>query len=272
MSMIKLRRAYEVLFLGLFLFFLLLTDLRYLKGWPVSWFLEATPLVAIATALTTHTIYRNLFWGLAIIGVTLVVGRVWCNWICPFGILHHLFGWLGNRRNTKQMIEVNRYRKLYAVKYYILAAMIAMTALWIVPTILDAPGQSIEIYRGTALKSKGAARVVDEGKIGRHLPVKVLLDANVLQIRRANIRRRRHDALSHGLSPRGRGQQRDGQHSTRRKNRVVILTTHFFPFFFPEATLGAADMGAICSGSPRCAIRSIARSIGMRTVPALLSM
>ena len=62
--MVKIRRAYEGLFLGLFLFFLLITDLRYLKGWPVSLFLEATPLVAVATALTTHTIYRNLVWGL----------------------------------------------------------------------------------------------------------------------------------------------------------------------------------------------------------------
>ena len=49
--MVKIRRAYEVLFLGLFLFFLFITDLRYLKGWPVSLFLEATPLVAVSTAL-----------------------------------------------------------------------------------------------------------------------------------------------------------------------------------------------------------------------------
>ena len=41
--MVKIRRAYEALFLGLFLFFLIITDLRYLKGWPVSLFLEATP-------------------------------------------------------------------------------------------------------------------------------------------------------------------------------------------------------------------------------------
>ncbi len=50
--MVKIRRAYEGLFLGLFLFFLLITDLRYLKGWPVSLFLEATPLVAVATTRT----------------------------------------------------------------------------------------------------------------------------------------------------------------------------------------------------------------------------
>src|SRR3954466_10802040 len=144
--MVKIRRAYEALFLGLFLFFLLITDLRYLKGWPVSLFLEATPLVAVATALTTHTIYRNLVWGLVVIAITMMLGRVWCNWMCPFGILHHIFGVIGNRRNTKQMIEVNRYRKIYAIKYYILAVMLAMASLWIIPTTLDAPGQVFAAY------------------------------------------------------------------------------------------------------------------------------
>jgi polyferredoxin len=144
--MVKIRRAYEALFLGLFLFFLIITDLRYLKGWPVSLFLEATPLVAVATALTTHTIYRNLVWGLVIIAITMMLGRVWCNWMCPFGILHHIFGVIGNRRNTKQMIEVNRYRKIYAIKYYILAVMLAMASLWVIPTVLDAPRRILGAY------------------------------------------------------------------------------------------------------------------------------
>ncbi len=157
--MVKIRRAYEVLFLGLFLFFLFITDLRYLKGWPVSLFLEATPLVAVATALTTHTIYRNLVWGLVIIAVTMMVGRVWCNWMCPFGILHHFFGWIGNRRNTKQMIEVNRYRKIYSIKYYILTAMLVMASLWIVPTVIDAPGEILQAYRGSELPQTGVSRV-----------------------------------------------------------------------------------------------------------------
>jgi polyferredoxin len=144
--MVKIRRIYEALFLGLFFFFLVITDLRYLKGWPVSLFLEATPLVAVATALTTHTLYRNLVWGLVVIAITMMVGRVWCNWMCPFGILHHLFGWMGNRRNTKQMIESNRYRKIYAIKYYILAAMIVMAGMGIVPTLWGWPGTASRAY------------------------------------------------------------------------------------------------------------------------------
>ena len=113
--------------------------------------------MAVATALTTHTIYRNLVWGLVIIAITMMLGRVWCNWMCPFGILHHLFGWIGNRRNTKQMIEVNRYRKIYAIKYYILAAMLAMASLWIIPTALDAPGKIVEAYNGKDLNAAGVA-------------------------------------------------------------------------------------------------------------------
>jgi polyferredoxin len=162
--MVKIRRAYEVLFLGLFLFFLLITDLRFLKGWPVSLFLEATPLVAVATALTTHTIYRNLGWGLGIIALTMMFGRVWCNWICPFGILHHVFGSIGPKRSVKNAIEVNRYRKIFAIKYYILAAMLIMASLWIIPTAIDAPGRIAEAYGGAELKSHGVARVF--GAIG----------------------------------------------------------------------------------------------------------
>ena len=145
--MVKIRRAYEALFLGLFLFFLLITDLRYLKGWPVSIFLEATPLVAVSTALTTHTIYRNLVWGLGVIAITMMLGRVWCNWMCPFGILHHIFGNIGNKRSVKAAIEVNRYRKIYAIKYYILAVMMAMAGLWIIPAAWSLPSTISKAYQ-----------------------------------------------------------------------------------------------------------------------------
>ena len=30
----------------------------------------------------------------ALLALTLVFGRVFCGWICPFGTLHHFFGWI----------------------------------------------------------------------------------------------------------------------------------------------------------------------------------
>ncbi len=120
------RRISQVFFFLLFAFFVLVTDLRYLGGYPVSIFLELDPLVAFATAITTHTIYKGLLWSLLLIIPTVLLGRVFCNWICPYGILHHFIGWLfGKGRAAEQVrIESNRYRSIYQVKYVILVAMI----------------------------------------------------------------------------------------------------------------------------------------------------
>ncbi|MHC4445964.1 MAG: 4Fe-4S binding protein, partial [Planctomycetota bacterium] len=63
-----------------------------------------------------------LLWSLIILIPTLFLGRFFCNWVCPFGILHHFVGWRFNARSVKQRIESNRYRRMYAIKYYILAA------------------------------------------------------------------------------------------------------------------------------------------------------
>ena len=125
------RRIAQVFFFTLFLFFVVITDLRYLKGYPVSLFLELDPLVAFATAITTHTIYMGLLWSLLLILPTLLFGRVFCNWICPYGILHHFIGWLlGKRRaEERERIEANRYKKLYSLKYVILIAMIVAALL-----------------------------------------------------------------------------------------------------------------------------------------------
>ncbi|MFO0740769.1 MAG: 4Fe-4S binding protein [Labilithrix sp.] len=46
----------------------------------------------------THQIYRGLLWSVGLLAVTLVFGRVFCGWICPFGTLHHFFGFGSCRR------------------------------------------------------------------------------------------------------------------------------------------------------------------------------
>ena len=120
------RRISQVFFFSLFLFFVVVSDLRYLKGYPVSLFLELDPLVAFATALTTHSIYKGLLWSLCLLIPTVLLGRIFCNWICPYGILHHFTGWLlgKGRAEEKQRIESNRFKSIYQIKYVILIAML----------------------------------------------------------------------------------------------------------------------------------------------------
>ncbi|ACY13199.1 4Fe-4S dicluster domain-containing protein [Haliangium ochraceum] len=116
----------QAFFFGLFVFLLWVTWFSRLGGYPVSLFLEIDPLVGFATALSTHTVYRWLWRGMLILIPTLLLGRVFCNWICPYGTLHQFTGWLFNVRKNKDSMEINRYRSVYQLKYYILVIMLVM--------------------------------------------------------------------------------------------------------------------------------------------------
>ncbi len=122
----KVRLAAQTFFFLLFLFFVIITDLRYLKGYPVSLFLELDPLVGFATAATTGTIYKGLILCLLLLVPTLFLGRFFCNWICPYGTLHQLIGWLFGRKDEVTRIDSNRFRKLQGLKYVFLVMMIVM--------------------------------------------------------------------------------------------------------------------------------------------------
>ena len=100
-----------------------------LRGWPVNWFLQLDPLVAIGTILTTHTLYWPLLWALATIILTIIFGRFFCSWVCPFGSLHHFVGFLGNRKKSLlQKFQLNKYRKAQRIKYFILIFFLSMAA------------------------------------------------------------------------------------------------------------------------------------------------
>ena len=133
MRITTIRIIVQTIVMALFLTFVFATTFTHLDQAPglkfwLSKFLEVDPLVAIATSLATHTLYKGLIWSLILLIPTLLLGRFFCNWICPYGIIHQFVGWLFNTRGAKLQIESNRYRRLFQVKYYILAAMIVAAA------------------------------------------------------------------------------------------------------------------------------------------------
>ena len=123
-------------FFALFLYFLVQTAFR--GGFvaradtpvrlplPVEGFLLVDPFVAAMTLLSTHTLYRSLIWSLGLLAITLVFGRVFCGWICPFGTLHHFFGWLipSKRGRGAARVDANRTHTYQRVKYYLLYAFL----------------------------------------------------------------------------------------------------------------------------------------------------
>ena len=133
MKIVTVRRISQAFFFSMFAWFCVVSTIGekfwQLRGWPVNWFLQLDPLVAIATALTTHTLYWPLLWALVTIVLTIIFGRFFCGWICPFGALHQFVGYLGNRRKTTaQKIQLNKYRKAQCIKYFILIFFLFMAA------------------------------------------------------------------------------------------------------------------------------------------------
>src|ERR1017187_8282771 len=129
----RLRRLSQALFLGLFLLLLYRTELRgsvhsggleFRLPYPVRAFLETDPMLAVANALATHALYRGLLWSLAILIPTLILGRFFCGWICPLGTLNHMVGNMRSGKTGRQRIASNRYKEWQTFKYYLLFALL----------------------------------------------------------------------------------------------------------------------------------------------------
>ncbi len=105
----------------LLLFFLLFLQTTY-RGrdvipYPVNLFLRFDPLILLTTLLSTHRLPVVLLPALSVVGLTLLLGRVFCGWICPLGTLNHLLSRLNRRPRTGP--------GGFRWKYYILFGLLA---------------------------------------------------------------------------------------------------------------------------------------------------
>ncbi len=142
MRIVQTRRISQVFFFTLFLWFCIVSTIGeefwQIRAWPVNLFLQLDPLVAIGTILTTHTLYWPLLWALATVVLTIIFGRFFCSWVCPFGSIHHFVGFLGNRKKTTpQKIQLNKYRKAQCIKYFVLIVFLFMAAFPSLATTLQ---------------------------------------------------------------------------------------------------------------------------------------
>ncbi len=97
------------------------TEWWQLRGWPVNWIIQLDPLAGLGTLLSTHSIYSGLIWGLVTILLTIIVGRFFCGWLCPFGTLHQFTGYVANRKKSPVLkAEKNRYKNAQNLKYIFL--------------------------------------------------------------------------------------------------------------------------------------------------------
>jgi polyferredoxin len=124
-SMVLLRRVTQTVFLLLFLYLFLLTVYHpdNVKGGPVTLFFDFDPLVMLTIWLGGHAVASALLLSLITLALTLIFGRWFCGWICPFGAVHN---WFTSMRGIKGKDKIKRdgYSVWQKSKYYILVIIL----------------------------------------------------------------------------------------------------------------------------------------------------
>ncbi len=136
--LVWLRRISQAGFLFLFLYLLVSTEYVPTFGdgaaestvdtvaldMPVNIFLSIDPLVGLSTAIAAHNLFKGLVWCLVLAIPTLLIGRFFCGWICPFGTLHHWTAALWPSIQGGKRIKRNRLQPWMRIKFYILVGFL----------------------------------------------------------------------------------------------------------------------------------------------------
>jgi MauM/NapG family ferredoxin protein len=114
---------------------------RPVPGETPSWWLKAyflaDPLILLLTVLAAHAVPLLALFSLVTVVLTVILGRVFCGWICPLGTVHAMTGWALDKvqKPAKRRDTFSPWQK---AKYYILGGALVMALLgghWI--TIFD---------------------------------------------------------------------------------------------------------------------------------------
>jgi polyferredoxin len=154
--MANIRRASQIFFIAAFFF--LLTRTQYSGSdeisYPVKIFLDLDPLFAGLLLVSSFSVKPILLLSLITVALSLLLGRFFCGWVCPFGILHNAAGEVAGR---PKKLEHGFYRKSQAWKYVILVVVafsgfFSMSILGVVDPI-SLTVRSFAVGIGPALES-----------------------------------------------------------------------------------------------------------------------
>jgi len=138
--LIWLRRVSQGFFLALFLFLLIQTrfpdaayqdyslavtaeqDIRV--GYPAAFFFQLDPLIWLTSILSGHVWIQGFLWAVAVLLLTLLLGRFFCGFVCPLGTIHHMASVIRPAHKGKALIEASQKRGSQKIKYFLLVTVL----------------------------------------------------------------------------------------------------------------------------------------------------
>lgn len=124
-----LRRYYQIFFLILFFVLLTLASQGRIKGYPVTLFLDSSPLNGLGALLSSGNVAHTMWIGFVVLALTFLLGRFFCGWICPLGTIFNAASWLLRRKKQAERIVRNRYHAAQGYKYTLLIVLLAGAAI-----------------------------------------------------------------------------------------------------------------------------------------------
>ncbi len=129
------RLIFQIFFLTLFLYIFFNSiidnsvfslDLQ-LKS-KIEYIFAIDPFVALTTLLSTYKLPSIFILSAVIILLTMIFGRLFCGWICPFGTIHHFLSFIAQKlkRDKYEKAEYSKYQNL---KYYTFIAIIFLSIM-----------------------------------------------------------------------------------------------------------------------------------------------
>lgn len=83
----RLRQAFQILAFALFLALLVFAQAQRTVFTFADLFFRIDPLAAVVTLLSNRAWIPELALGFVTLGLTVLLGRFWCGWLCPMGAL-----------------------------------------------------------------------------------------------------------------------------------------------------------------------------------------
>jgi len=91
--------------------------------------LQIDPLATLASILAGRSLFAGAAWALILLAMTLVLGRAWCGWLCPFGTMLDVFSLRRLRGKRKPPAESWRKIKYWLLLITLFAALLANLTL-----------------------------------------------------------------------------------------------------------------------------------------------
>lgn len=154
----KIRIAVQGIFLLLFLWLFLQTESKGddVLGYPVKIFLDADPLIFLTTLLAAHTWYSSFLIAVLVIIATMLLGRVFCGWVCPLGTINNIVGTFQKKRPRQKPFGIH-WLKYSLLIFLLTAALFSLQLAGIFdPIALLIRSLSLSVYPLLSYAAKAA--------------------------------------------------------------------------------------------------------------------